>query len=166
STFAGNICRSPIAEAVFRQVAKERGVLAEWNIDSAGTGGKHVGSNPDRRAIQCLRDHNVEMDHRARQARNTFTPRRLRKYNFVHQVTLDDFRDFQYIFAMDNDIMTDLTDMAPESSKAKVELLGKYDPEGQATIRDPYKDSGSQDFEKVYAQCFRCCNAFFDQLGG
>ncbi|KAG0442887.1 hypothetical protein HPB47_015516 [Ixodes persulcatus] len=81
-------------------------------------------------------------------------------------VTLDDFRDFQYIFAMDNAIMTDLTDMAPESSKAKVELLGKYDPEGQATIRDPYKDSGSQDFEEVYAQCFRCCNAFFDQLGG
>ncbi|CAN8023865.1 unnamed protein product, partial [Ixodes persulcatus] len=125
----GNICRSPIAEAVFRQVAKERGVLAEWNIDSAGTSGKHVGSNPDRRTIQCLKDHNVEINHRARQAKST---------NFVHQVTLDDFRDFQYIFAMDNANMNDLTDMAPESSKAKVELLGKYDPEGQATIRDPY----------------------------
>ncbi|KAM7283159.1 low molecular weight phosphotyrosine protein phosphatase isoform X2 [Ixodes scapularis] len=144
----GNICRSPIAEAVFRQVAKERGVLAEWNIDSAGTDGEHVGSNPDRRAVQCMKDHNVEMDHRAR------------------QVTLDDFRDFQYIFAMDNANMNDLTDMAPESSKAKIELLGKYDPEGQATIHDPYNDSGSQDFEEVYAQCLRCCNAFFDQLGG
>uniref|UniRef100_A0A131Y144 Low molecular weight phosphotyrosine protein phosphatase n=1 Tax=Ixodes ricinus TaxID=34613 RepID=A0A131Y144_IXORI len=145
----GNICRSPIAEAVFRHVAKKRGVLAEWNIDSAGTGDKHVGSPPDRRAIQCLKDHNVEMDHRAR------------------QVTLDDFRDFEYIFAMDNANLDELRDMAPESSKAKVELLGRYGLGlGLATIRDPYKDSGSQGFEEVYAQCLRCCNAFFDQLGG
>ncbi|KAM7286562.1 low molecular weight phosphotyrosine protein phosphatase-like [Ixodes scapularis] len=142
----GNICRSPIAEAVFQHVAKERGVLAEWNIDSAGTVDKHVGNAPDRRAIQCMKDHNVEMDHRAR------------------QVTLDDFRDFQYIFAMDNANMNYLTCLAPKSSKAKVELLGKYDPEGQKTIRDPYKDSGSQGFEEVYAQCLRCCNGFFDQL--
>uniref|UniRef100_A0A4D5RN12 Low molecular weight phosphotyrosine protein phosphatase n=1 Tax=Ixodes scapularis TaxID=6945 RepID=A0A4D5RN12_IXOSC len=142
----GNICRSPIAEAVFRHVAKERGVLDEWNIDSAATGDWHVGSKPDRRAIQCMKDHNVEMDHRAR------------------QVTLDDFRDFDYIFAMDNANLNDLKDLAPKGSKAKVVLLGKYDPEGQTIIRDPYYDSNSQGFEEVYAQCVRCCNAFFDQL--
>ncbi|CAN8027779.1 unnamed protein product [Ixodes persulcatus] len=142
----GNICRSPIAEAVFRHVAKERGVLAEWNIDSAGTNDKHVGSPPDRRAIQCLKDHNVEMDHRAR------------------QVTLDDFRDFDYIFAMDNANLNDLKDLAPKGSKAEVELLGEYDFEGQTTIRDPYKDSGSQGFEEVYTQCLRCCYGFFDVL--
>ncbi|KAM7286569.1 low molecular weight phosphotyrosine protein phosphatase [Ixodes scapularis] len=146
----GNICRSPIAEAVFRHVAKERGVLAEWNIDSAATASLgsfgSLGSKPDRRAIQCMKDHNVEMDHRSR------------------QVTLDDFRDFDYIFAMDNANLNDLKDLAPKGSKAKVVLLGKYDPEGQTIIRDPYYDSGSQGFEEVYAQCVRCCNAFLDQL--
>ncbi|EEC01491.1 protein-tyrosine-phosphatase, putative, partial [Ixodes scapularis] len=115
-TLAGNICRSPIAEAVFQHVAKERGVLAEWNIDSAATGDWHVGSKPDRRAIQCMKDHNV---------------------------TLDDFRDFDYIFAMDNANLNDLKDLAPKGSKAKVVLLGKYDPEGQTIIRDPYYVSHS-----------------------
>ncbi|KAG0424307.1 hypothetical protein HPB47_028465 [Ixodes persulcatus] len=81
-----------------------------------------------------------------------------------YKVTLDDFRDFDYIFAMDNANLNDLKDLAPKGSKAKVVLLGKYDPEGQTIIRDPYYDSGSQGFEEVYAQCLRCCNAFFDQL--
>ncbi|CAN8004077.1 unnamed protein product, partial [Ixodes hexagonus] len=156
-TLPGNICRSPIAEAVFRHVAKERAVLDQWNIDSAGIRDRHVGKQPDRRAIQCMKDHNVEMDHRARQASALTAP-------YTNRVTVDDFRDFHYIFAMDNANLDSLKDLAPEGSKAKVELLGKYDPEGQTIIRDPYHDSGSHGFEEVYVQCLRCCNAFFDQL--
>lgn len=105
-----------------------------------------MGNRPDRRAIKCMQDHNVEMDHRAR------------------QVTGEDFDRFQYIFAMDNANLDDLQEMAPKGCKAKIELLGKYDPEGKTLIRDPYYDNGSQGFEDVYVQCLRCCNAFMDQL--
>uniref|UniRef100_A0A023GHN6 Low molecular weight phosphotyrosine protein phosphatase n=1 Tax=Amblyomma triste TaxID=251400 RepID=A0A023GHN6_AMBTT len=142
----GNICRSPIAEAVFKHVAKERGVLDEWVVDSAATGDWHVGRKPDRRAIQCMKDHKVEMDHRAR------------------LVTTDDFTTFQYIFGMDEANISDLHNLKPKKSTAQIELLGKYDPEGKTIIRDPYYDDGSQGFEDVYVQCLRCCKAFLDQV--
>lgn len=54
------------------------------------------------------------------------------------QVTGEDFDRFQYIFAMDNANLDDLQEMAPKGCKAKIELLGKYDPEGKTLIRDPY----------------------------
>ncbi|KAH9384047.1 hypothetical protein HPB48_026029 [Haemaphysalis longicornis] len=114
----GNICRSPIAEAVFRHVARERGVLDQ--VDSAATGEWHVGKKPDERAIQCMRDHCVEMDHRARLVRSS------------------DFRHFQYIFGMDEANMRDLRALAPSDSTAQIEMLGSYDPEGKSVIRDPY----------------------------
>ncbi|XP_075528881.1 low molecular weight phosphotyrosine protein phosphatase-like [Dermacentor variabilis] len=142
----GNICRSPIAEAVFRHIAKERGVLDDWDVDSAATGDWHVGSKPERRAIKCMKDHNVDMDHRAR------------------LVTTEDFSRFEYIFGMDEANISDLRKLAPKGSKAQIELLGKYDPQGKTIIRDPYYDSGSQGFEDVYEQCLRCCKAFLDEV--
>lgn len=49
-----------------------------------------------------------------------------------------DFSQFDYIFGMDDENIDDLTSMAPADSKAKVELLGSYDPQGERIIRDPY----------------------------
>ncbi|KAH6919500.1 hypothetical protein HPB50_029512 [Hyalomma asiaticum] len=115
----GNICRSPMAEAVFKHIAKERGVLDDWHVDSAGTGDWHVGCKPDKRAAECLRDHGVDMNHSAR-------------------VTTEDFTSFKYIFGMDEDNISALHELAPDDSTAQIELLGKYDPQGKTIIRDPY----------------------------
>ncbi|XP_064477095.1 low molecular weight phosphotyrosine protein phosphatase-like [Ornithodoros turicata] len=139
----GNICRSPIAEAVFLHVAKENGVEDKWRADSAGTGDWHVGCPPDRRAQECMKAHNVHMEHRAR------------------VVVDEDFHQFDFIFGMDENNIRDLKEMAPKQCKAQVGLLGSYDPEGQEIIRDPYYDRGSDGFEQVYQQCVRCCKAFF-----
>jgi protein-tyrosine-phosphatase len=66
---AGNICRSPIAESVFRDMLQKKGVLDQWTIDSAATGPWHVGKRPDRRAIGVLDAQGLDSSHRARVVR-------------------------------------------------------------------------------------------------
>ena len=66
---SGNICRSPIAEAVFAQALEERGVRDQWRVDSAALGDWHVGRSPDRRAQSTMKKHNVPMNCKARLVR-------------------------------------------------------------------------------------------------
>lgn len=66
SNIAGNICRSPIAEAVFNHVLKERG-LEGWEVDSGAIGSWHIGLGPDERAVSTMKKHNIPMNHKARQ---------------------------------------------------------------------------------------------------
>ncbi|XP_029352701.1 low molecular weight phosphotyrosine protein phosphatase isoform X2 [Echeneis naucrates] len=141
----GNICRSPIAEAVFRKMATDAGVLDKWVIDSGATSDWNIGSSPDARGLTCLRKHGIETSHRAR------------------QVTKEDFMSFQYILCMDQSNLSDLNRKAKSVNnyKAKIELLGSYDPQKQLIINDPYYGS-QEDFEKVYDQCVRCCKAFLE----
>uniref|UniRef100_A0A8C2DN97 Low molecular weight phosphotyrosine protein phosphatase n=1 Tax=Cyprinus carpio TaxID=7962 RepID=A0A8C2DN97_CYPCA len=144
--FVWNICRSPIAEAVFRKMATDNGAVDKWVIDSGATSDWNTGSTPDARGLACLRKHVIETDHRAR------------------QVTKDDFMTFDHILCMDESNLRDLNKKASsvKNSKAKIELLGSYDPEKQLIIQDPYYGS-DKDFETVYEQCVRCCKAFLEQ---
>ncbi|XP_037087937.1 low molecular weight phosphotyrosine protein phosphatase-like [Pollicipes pollicipes] len=142
----GNICRSPIAEAVFLHAVTERGARDQWRVDSAALGDWHTGRAPDHRAQATMKRHGVPMDCRA------------------HLVKRSDFKEFDYIFGMDEDNISELKDRAPSGSKAQVALLGMHDPEGELIIRDPYYDDGDEGFEKCYQQCLRCCNAFLDSL--
>ncbi|MCJ8741409.1 hypothetical protein PDJAM_G00070420 [Pangasius djambal] len=142
----GNICRSPIAEAVFRKMATENEVVDKWVIDSGATSDWNIGSAPDERSVACLKKHNTDTDHRAR------------------QVTKEDFATFEYILCMDESNLRDLNRKANsvKNCKAKIELLGSYDPEKQLVIQDPYYGS-EQDFEMVYEQCVRCCRVFLER---
>ncbi|CAG2180907.1 unnamed protein product, partial [Oppiella nova] len=133
----GNICRSPIAEAVFNHVIAQRGLQSQWFTDSAATAGYHTGSRPDSRALKVLRGHGIDTNHRARQLRE------------------EDFHRFDYIFGMDDNNIEDINDMKPRGSKAVVELLGKYDPQKHTIIEDPYYQRGDQGFETNYEQCLR-----------
>uniref|UniRef100_A0A1A7Y060 Low molecular weight phosphotyrosine protein phosphatase n=1 Tax=Iconisemion striatum TaxID=60296 RepID=A0A1A7Y060_9TELE len=142
----GNICRSPIAEAVFTKMASDAGVVDKWRIDSAATSTYEIGNPPDFRGQACMKKHDVPMRHVAR------------------QVTKEDFTSFDYILCMDESNLSDLKRKAKsvKNTKAAVELLGKYDPQKQLIINDPYYGS-DQDFEKVYEQCVRCCKAFLEE---
>ncbi|XP_017342315.1 low molecular weight phosphotyrosine protein phosphatase isoform X1 [Ictalurus punctatus] len=142
----GNICRSPIAEAVFRKMATDSGAVDKWVIDSGATSDWNIGSTPDERSLTCLRKHGIHTDHRAR------------------QVTKEDFATFEYILCMDESNLRDLKKKANgvNNCKAKIELLGSYDPEKQLHIQDPYYGN-EQDFEKVYEQCVRCCKVFLER---
>ncbi|XP_077409585.1 low molecular weight phosphotyrosine protein phosphatase isoform X1 [Vanacampus margaritifer] len=141
----GNICRSPIAEAVFRKMATEAGVVDKWRIDSAATSTYEIGNAPDHRGLACMTRHQVPMTHVAR------------------QVTKDDFMSFEFILCMDENNLSDLNRKAEsvKNRRAKIELLGAYDPQKQLIIKDPYYGS-DEDFEKVYEQCQRCCKAFLE----
>lgn len=143
----GNICRSPIAEAVFLDEIKKRGQCDQWFVDSAATCGYHVGSSPERRARTILQNHGVEYSHAAR------------------VLCEEDYYKFDFIFGMDHQNVKDIREEAPSDSKAVIEMLGNYDPVKEEIIRDPYYDRGSEGFEICYQRCVRCVKSFMDKHG-
>ncbi|KAM6460664.1 low molecular weight phosphotyrosine protein phosphatase isoform 2-T2 [Liasis olivaceus] len=142
----GNICRSPIAEAVCKKLVTEENIENKWIIDSGAVSDWNVGRYPDPRALSCLRNHEIETAHKAR------------------QITKDDFLTFDYILCMDESNLRDLRRKCNQikNCKAQIELLGSYDPQKQLIIEDPYYGN-DEDFETVYQQCLRCCKEFLEK---
>ncbi|MEA2444674.1 MAG: low molecular weight protein-tyrosine phosphatase [Thermoleophilales bacterium] len=131
----GNICRSPTAEGVMRHLVREEGLEDEIEIDSAGTGGWHVGAPPDERATAAAGRRSIVLDGAARR----FSP--------------EDFARFDLILAMDADNARDLLALAPsEEAAAKVRLLREFDPAGDGSgdldVPDPYY-GGPDGFDEV-----------------
>jgi len=129
----GNICRSPMAEEVFRQYTVQIDEEENWFVDSAGIGSWHVGQLPDRRMRKAAEQHGYTLTMRAR------------------QVCSDDFNRFDYIVAMDRENLKDLRRIATSKEKAdKILSMADYleDHPGQETIPDPYYGS-ERDFHFV-----------------
>ena len=144
----GNICRSPLAEGVFRDLARHRGVEHMFEIDSAGTGAWHAGEPPDRRSIAVAAAHGIQLEGRAR------------------KVTPQDLERFDLIVAMDGENLRDLEHMAGGSpgAAARLSLLRDSDPEGgDKDVPDPYY-GGPGGFETVYDMVRRSCEALLDDL--
>ncbi|XP_045147879.1 low molecular weight phosphotyrosine protein phosphatase-like [Echinops telfairi] len=118
----GNICRSPIAEAVFRKRVTDQNLLDKWRIDSAATSTYEIGNPPDYRGQNCMKKHGILRNHIAR------------------QITKEDFARFDFILCMDESNLRDLTRKGNQvkNCKAKPELLGNYDPQKQVILEDPY----------------------------
>ncbi|PJE28924.1 protein-tyrosine phosphatase [Pseudooceanicola antarcticus] len=131
----GNICRSPSAEAVMRQVAPE------LSLDSAGTGGWHAGEPPYGPMQAAARARGYEMsDLRARQFRRS------------------DFQDFDLILAMDAQNLADIEAQRPQGSTTPVKLFTDYLPEtsgfaGASEVPDPYY---TRDFDGALALIEDC----------
>ena len=107
----GNICRSPTAEGVMRALVREAGLQEAVELDSAGTGGWHVGSPPDSRAAAAAGARGIELGGRAR------------------SVTSADFERFDLVVAMDRSNASELRRLArDEEQRAKVRLLREFDP--------------------------------------
>ena len=129
----GNICRSPLAEAAFREAAHHAGLVAE--ADSAGTGDWHIGQAPDPRARAEALRHGVDIG------------------GYVgRQVVVGDFTRFTHILALDGQNLADLRALAPADATASVSLLLDYvaGQEGQP-VADPYW-GGPQDFAETWEQ--------------
>ncbi|WNE97644.1 low molecular weight phosphotyrosine protein phosphatase [Streptomyces luomodiensis] len=132
----GNICRSPMAESVFRFHAEEAGLDGRVEVDSAGTGPWHEGDGADRRAVDVLTAHGYEQDHIARQFRAEW------------------FERLDLVIALDSGHLHELRALAPTPhDAAKVRLLRSYDPDadqdalGGLDVPDPYF-GGTDDFEE------------------
>jgi protein-tyrosine phosphatase len=128
----GNICRSPIAEGLFRHIARQAGAADRFIIDSAGLGSWHVGHPPDERAQAALAARGIEIsDLRAR------------------QITGDDFERFDLILAMDRSNRQGLLKIAPKDKQHKVRLFMEYAPHlGVREIPDPFF-GGREGFDYV-----------------
>jgi len=128
----GNICRSPMAEGVFRRRVKERAGHLRIRIDSAGTHGYHVGSPPDARAQAAAARRGVDIG--ALEAR---------------PVDATDFGRFDYILAMDTDNLEFLLDLAEPEYHEKIRLFLDYSVATKGgEVPDPYY-GGPTGFERV-----------------
>ena len=128
----GNICRSPMAEGVFRAAADRAGLARRLRADSAGVGDWHVGLPPDRRAIEAAK-------------RRGYALSAIRG----RQVEVADFARFGWIIAMDESNLVALTEMKPPEFEGHLGLLLEFAPElGAREIPDPYY-GGPEGFERV-----------------
>lgn len=141
----GNICRSPTAEAVFRKMVRDVGLADTVKVDSAGTHGYHVNEAPDVRAQLSGRKRGYELaDLRAR------------------QITADDYRDFDYILAMDWENLSAMQQQCPRQYKHKLHLLMRFASEfDAATVPDPYY-GGNEGFNTVLDYVEDACQGLLE----
>jgi len=128
----GNICRSPTAEGVLRQMAAQQAPRLALEVDSAGTGDYHIGAPPDLRSQRAALRRGIDISGlRAR------------------QVIEDDFVRFDLILAMDRQNLRELEAMKPANSRASLKLFLEYAPDlNLRDVPDPYyRDAGA--FEEV-----------------
>jgi len=144
----GNICRSPTAEAIMLSLVEESGLEEHIEIASAGTSAEHVGEDADPRAQACAVGRGLSLD------------------NLADQFLEQDFERFEYILAMDNEVVDDLSSIAPDDeSQEKVFLLRAFDPaaRGNREVPDPYY-GGNDGFDKVFDICESACQALLEHL--
>ena len=143
----GNICRSPLAEAAFRQEAERRGL--DVDVDSAGTGGWHAGDPPDRRAQAVARRHGVEIG----------------RYK-ARQVKVEDFRRFTHIVALDRDNLADLKALRPIDGTAELLLLlDAVEGRRGQSVADPYYGDEAG-FDVTWSDAVAGATGLADQIAG
>lgn len=144
----GNICRSPLAEAVFRQVVVEAGLEDRFRIDSAGTSGYHDGEPPDARTTEVAARRGVEVRGVSRQVEGT------------------DVERFDYLVAMDADNQREVERLVADGGASpEVRLFREFDAEadGRLEVPDPYF-GGPQGFENVHDLVERSARGLLEYL--
>lgn len=144
----GNICRSPLAEGVFKQRVREAGLQNKILVESAGTSGWHIGEPPDPRSVDVARENGIELNSYGRKAIN------------------NDFQDFDYIIAMDQNNYADLKNLpgSAEEGSAKLLLMRNFDSIGQGKdVPDPYY-GGTNGFKNVFEMLDRSCRNLLEEI--
>ncbi|MCB9450486.1 MAG: low molecular weight phosphotyrosine protein phosphatase [Anaerolineaceae bacterium] len=143
---SGNICRSPMAEAVFQDMVNKAGLSGQIMADSAGTGSWHVGESPHQGTQDVLRRHSIAYRGRAR------------------RVTSHDMKEFDYIVVMDKSHLSDLRRYAEESA-AEIRLFLSYANAAGTVVEkevpDPYY---SNRFDEVYSLVTRGSAALLNHI--
>lgn len=143
----GNICRSPMAEGVFRKALSEAGRTESFRVDSAGTHGFHTGHPPDRRAQQTALRHGVDISQLRARA-----------------VDSGDFYLYDYILAADEANLAHLRDMKlPDAGCHPCLLMPFAGREYPREIPDPYYGPGDG-FERVFQMIEAACAGLLDEL--
>jgi protein-tyrosine phosphatase len=144
----GNICRSPLAEGIFKKLVVEAGLESLIEADSAGTSGWHIDEPPDMRSIQIAGRNHITLDHLGKQI--------LRK----------DLDQYDYILAMDSENLENILklEIQGREHKARVMLMREFDEaHSGADIPDPYY-GGDKGFQHVYDLLEESLRNFLDFL--
>lgn len=145
----GNICRSPLAEGIFKKLVSQNGLDDYFFVDSAGTSSYHCGSDPDPRSMEVAQKNHIILDHKAQ------------------QLNVQHLRDFDYIVPMDAKNMADITVLKNSLNNEKTGLIlmmrNFEDNESGEDVPDPY--FGEKDgFDHVFSMLSRTCKNFLEFL--
>ncbi|MGE5659754.1 MAG: low molecular weight protein-tyrosine-phosphatase [Actinomycetota bacterium] len=143
----GNICRSPSAENIMNHLIEEAGLSGRILCDSAGTGGYHIGSPPDRRMAAAAKKRGIELLGRARQFQRS------------------DFEEFDLILAMDQDNYRDILSLDRAGKyRDKVRLMCDFcQHHDLKEVPDPYY-GGPEGFNRVIDLLLDACNGLLQHL--
>ncbi|MCB1798312.1 MAG: low molecular weight phosphotyrosine protein phosphatase [Gammaproteobacteria bacterium] len=129
----GNICRSPTAHGVFRDLVDRQGLAHAISIDSAGTHAYHVGSSPDKRAQATAARRGVDLSDLV-----------------ARRVDVGDFDEFDYVLAMDQDNYMALSAVCPDQHVDKIHMFMDFAPQMRTReVPDPYY-GGASGFDRVF----------------
>ncbi|RJT39717.1 low molecular weight phosphotyrosine protein phosphatase [Mesorhizobium waimense] len=142
----GNICRSPLAEGVFRAVWSERAGDLDMVLDSAATSGWEVGSAPDPRSIAIAARHGIDISGQ-----------------MARKVRLEDFARFDLILGMDRQNVRDLRALAPAAANDRIHLYLEFASGSGRDVPDPYYD-GPEAFASVYRMIREASEALATRL--
>ena len=142
----GNICRSPTAEGIVLDLVKRNGLEDTIFVDSAGTAAYHVGEGADARSQETANRHGVLLPSSARQC------------------TIQDIKEFTYIFAMDKNNLQNILKLS-DTKPNNVFLFRNFDLNSptNADVPDPYY-TGPEGFEKVFSICYSTCSAILEKI--
>jgi protein-tyrosine phosphatase len=145
----GNICRSPLAEALFTKKVIQNGLIEDFKIDSCGTSDYHIGELPDDRTIANAKKNGLNINHRGRQFNS------------------DDFRKFDKILVMDRSNLENVFSLSTRpSERDRVALIRDYEVDNSlkgTNVPDPYY-GGEKGFQNVYDILERCTNKLLETL--
>lgn len=138
----GNICRSPMAEATFRDLLVKENLTDQVTVDSAATSSWHIGDPPHKGTLQILNQYHISS--------NGLIGRQLKK---------EDFEKFEYIVAMDKNNMQDIYKIVQQKSSKIIRLLDLT--EQKKDVPDPYYTG---DFQETYDLITEGCQALLEKI--
>jgi protein-tyrosine phosphatase len=143
----GNICRSPLAEAIFQHKIKELCMEQDFSAQSCGTANYHIGDMPDPRTIRNAFKNGIQINHTGR------------------QLAAEDLDSFDIILAMDRSNLGNIKRlMNAEQNLHKISLMRSHDPVGKdEDVPDPYYGNDN-DFQEVFDILNRSMDSFIESL--
>lgn len=139
----GNICRSPMAEFVMKDLVRKMGIEKQFEIASAATSREEIGNAVYPPARRKLAEHGISCDGKT-----------------SRQITMDDYRHYDYIIAMDQNNLRNLRKMLGEDVDNKISLLMDYTSR-PADVADPWYTG---DFDATWNDVVEGCKGFITSL--
>ena len=141
----GNICRSPMAEFIMKDMVRGRGLAGKYHIESCATSTEEIGCDIYPPAKRCLSSHGIPFEHRS-----------------ARQMTSDDYGSYDMIIAMDTVNLRNMRRFVGDDPEKKVSLMMDHCGRG-GDVADPWYTG---DFERTYDDISEACEGLLDFLEG